>query len=162
MFLRSMVSQIVWQQERVSVSLNGLYERYDRGGRQPARDMLLTTLRDNLRDSAETFIVLDALDECKELQPLLAVIALISDSQIPTLHIACTSRRERHIVEVFDQLNVIETSIQNEQVDADIGLLVDDQLEHDPQLQKWSVNLKGEIRTALARGSQGMYAQLRF
>lgn len=156
MFLRSMVSQIVWQQERVSVSLSGLYERFDRGGRQPARELLLTTLRDNLRDSAETFIVLDALDECKELQPLLTVIAMISESQIPTLHLACTSRRERHIVEVFDQLNVIETSIQNEQVDADIGLLVDDQLEHDPQLRQWSMDIKDEIKTALANGSQGM------
>lgn len=156
MILRSMVSQIVWQQERVSTSLSGLYERYDRGGRQPARELLLTTLRDNLRGCAETFVVLDALDECTELQSLLDVIAMISGWQIPGLHWVCTSRRERQIVEAFDQLHVIETSIQNEKVDADIGLLVDNELEHDTQLRQWSTEVKSEIKIALAKGSQGM------
>ena len=156
MFLRSMMSQIACQQERVSVSLSGLYERCDQGGRQPARELLITTLRDNLRDSPETFIVLDALDECTELQTLLNVIEMISEWQIPSLHLVCASRRERQIVEAFSQLHVVETSIQNKQVDADIGLLVDDQLEHDAQLRQWPSDIKKEIKTALADGSRGM------
>ena len=156
LFLRSMTSQIAWQQDRVSVSLSGLYERCDRGGGQPARESLLSTLRDNLRDSPETFIVLDALDECRELQILLNVIEMISEWQIPSLHLVCASRRERQIAEAFNQLHVIEASIQNKQVDADIGLLVNDQLEHDTQLRQWSRDIKEEIKTALANGSQGM------
>lgn len=156
MFLRSMLSQIARQQGRVAVSLDGLYEQCDRGGTQPARDLLITTLRDTLQGSAEFFIVLDALDECTELQPVLDVIAVISEWQIPGLHLGWTSRRERPIVEAFDQLKVIETSIQNEQVDADIGLLVGHELEHDTKLRDWSEDIKDEIKTALAKGSQGM------
>ena len=155
-FLRSMIGQMAWQQEGVSVSLSGLYERCDHGNRQPARELLVKTLRDILRGSAETFMVLDALDECAELHQLLNVIATISEWQIPSLHLAYTSRRERHIVDVFDRLDVIETSIQNKQVDADIGLLVDDQLVHDTQLREWSMEIKDEIKTASAKGSQGM------
>jgi hypothetical protein len=60
----------------------------------------------------ETFIILDALDECKERQELLEVIEEIAGWKIGKLHVLTTSRRVKKwqkLLEVRDEIKVTLT-----------------------------------------------------
>lgn len=157
--LCSVIAQLLSGDDCYSLSLDALYDRCNRGAKQPTKDMLLATLRGMLQELRECFIVLDALDECRELEELLLSIEEILSWDIKGLHLICSSRRERQIEETLDVLIPRQVSIMNTLVDADIGLLVHDQLEKDSSLRKWPVTVKSEIQAALTQGSQGMYVR---
>jgi len=129
----------------------------------PSTVGLEKTLDSIVQESGDIFIVIDALDESiaeaerHEKQDILMWLKKIFQQQIPNLHVLVTSRKEPEIEDVlisslqFSSLCIEKTSIQD-----DVRLYVTNQLENDRRLRKLDQLTKGEIKTALVNGAEGM------
>lgn len=95
----SLLLQIAQQLPQISKSLMDLYNKYKYG--EPPIDILKTTLRSVLKDSEETFLFIDALDECLDetgtRKEILNLLTELSDWASPRVHILVTSRKESEI-----------------------------------------------------------------
>jgi hypothetical protein len=74
-----MIVQLFMQSTNTPKALNTIYSHCQEGHQQPTIIDLTSTLKDMLGDFCETFIILDALDECTEREELLGLIKTIVD-----------------------------------------------------------------------------------
>ena len=155
--IRSLVVQLSVQSPNTPEALNMLYSRCQDGQRQPTVDDLTTTLQHILGGFRETFLVLDALDECTEREELLALIERIIGWKIGKLHTLVTSRREREIEEALEPLITGQICIQSALVNADISIHLRERLQNDPKLNRWPVKVQMEVEATLTDGAHGMY-----
>ena len=113
-----------------------------------------------IREFDETFVILDALDECKERQNLLEDIDEMVGWKMEKLHILVTSRRENDIKESLEPLindeNVI--CIQSKLVTDDIRAYIHERLLTDRRLRRWQKKpeVQREIETTLTGKADGM------
>ncbi|PVH67796.1 ankyrin, partial [Cadophora sp. DSE1049] len=110
-----------------------------------------------LNEFGETFIILDALDECKEREELLLLLKNLTSWGAGNLRVLATSRRERDIEEALEPLVSSEICLQSALVDNDIGTYLSERLQNDPKLKRWPANVRGEIKDTLMEGAQGMF-----
>jgi hypothetical protein len=118
--IRSLIIQLCTQSEKTPESLDALFARSQDEQQQPTTDALTLTLQYILGNFQQTFIILDALDECKERVELLGLIEEIVNWKLDKLHILATSRRERDIEESLESLIIGQICIQSALVNADI------------------------------------------
>jgi hypothetical protein len=156
-FIRSVVTQISARFQYVPEVLSTLYSASQAGQKQPTSEALLTTLRNMLEHFSHTYIIIDALDECKEREQLLAMMKEIFGWKFG-LHILITSRKEGDIESSLGPLFTNRLCIQNAIVDADIRTHVQERLLNDAKLKKWPANVREEIETTLMSGAHGMYS----
>jgi hypothetical protein len=154
--IRSLIVQLSMQSTNTPEALNTIYSRCQEGQQQPTTDALTLTLQHMLRDFHQTFIILDALDECTEREELLGLIEKIIDWKLKRLHILATSRREKDIEETLELLITGQICIQSALVNADICIHIREQLQNDPKLRKWPENVRMEIEKTLIDGANGM------
>lgn len=130
------------------------------GGRQPTCEVLLDTLRQMMTSLEDTYIILDALDECAERDELLTDLEEIASWEDANLHVLATSRREKDIEEALTPLGVARNriGIQSALVNADIRTYIHDRLQADRKLKRWQKQPKVqiEIEKTLARKANGM------
>jgi len=158
--IRSLIVQLSTHYGKTPQCLEALYSSCMNGGRQPTRDMLLATLHQMMESFKETFIILDALDECSERQELLEDIEDFNRWTNVNLHILSTSRREKDIAEWVEPLahNGGKMSINSVRVNDDIRAYVHERLRADPGLKRWRKELKvqQEIENTLLDKADGM------
>ncbi|KAL9133097.1 MAG: hypothetical protein Q9175_005728 [Cornicularia normoerica] len=142
--IRSLLSQLSMHCASVSPELETLYSSCMNGGRKPTFEALLETLHQMTTAFENTFIVLDALDECKERPELLADIERLVSWEDTDLRILATSRREKNISAL---------------VNADIRAYVHDQLQTNKKLQRWQnkLEVQMEIEETLMKKANGMF-----
>jgi hypothetical protein len=130
------------------------------GERQPTADELLITLQLMIEPFNKTFIILDALDECKERQELLTRIKAIAGWETGNLHILATSRREIEIEKGLEPLinDQDKICIQDALVNDDIRSYVHQRLRTDPRLNRWQQKpgVQEEIERTLMNKADGM------
>lgn len=126
-------------------------------------------LQSVLKLSGQTFLVIDALDECpigdkhKSRTRVLALLTEISGWALPNLHILVTSRKEPDIdMALAPLVNLSSISILSSQVQPDIRRYIKSQLDNDLELKKWSSLIKEEIKNTLVENAHGMYICLVF
>ena len=154
--IRSLIIQLSMQSENTPEALNALFARSQDGWQQPTTEGLALTLQYMLKGFRQTFIILDALDECKEMEELLRLIKGIVDWKLDELHILATSRREKDIEETLTPLITGQVCIQSALVDADICTHIRERLQNDPKLKAWPKNVQVEIEEALMDRANGM------
>jgi hypothetical protein len=154
--LRSLIVQLSTQSAKLPESLDALFACSQDGQQRPTTDALALTLQHVLGGFQQTFIILDALDECKEREELLGLIEDIVNWKLDKLHILATSRRGRDIEETLEPLVTGQVCIQSALVNADIHVHICERLQNDPKL-KWPEHVQGEIEKALMNGAHGMY-----
>ena len=105
-------------------------------------------------------MILDALDECRERDELLADLEQIVSWEDANLHLLVTSRREQDIEQVLTPTNNTRNriNIQSELVNADIRTYVHDRLQTDRKLRRWQNDPKVqfEIEDTLIKKAHGM------
>jgi hypothetical protein len=136
--------------------LLSLHASYQNGQQQPKLDNLLEIIRQMLQTSQNCYIILDALDECKQREDLLLLIEDIIQWKLGNLHFLATSRAERDISDSLEPLVTRKICIQSALVNADIQVYIQQRLLSDRDLKKWPANVKAEIETALLKGADGM------
>jgi hypothetical protein len=154
--LRSLVTQISSQCPSTPEALERLYSSNQDGTWQPAANVLATTLANIIGGFQQTYIVVDALDECTEREELLGLIEEIINWKIDTLHILVTSRKEREIEQCLKDLVSNQMDIQSSLVATDIQIHVHEKLHQDLKLRKWSEKVLAEIETELTERAHGM------
>jgi hypothetical protein len=113
----------------------------------------------------QSYLVLDALDECSDRTGLMRVIERTAEWQHERLHLLVTSRKEREIEVslecIVDGHNII--SLEREIVDKDIQKYVRQRLADDKDLRKWQndPDTRVEIEKTLMTGAHGMYIHFR-
>jgi hypothetical protein len=142
-------------------ALKLLFSSCRNGGQQPTVNALLTTLKQIIEEFNETFIILDALDECKERQDMLGDIEEIIKWKLGKLHMLVTSRREKGIEESLESLvdEQQKICIQSTLINDDICLYVHERLQTDKGLSRWRNQLKvqQEIEKTLLEKADGMF-----
>jgi hypothetical protein len=114
------------------------------------------TLQHIFRNFDQSFIILDALDECKEREELLGLIETIVNWKLEMLHLVATSRRVNDIEETLTPLTTGQICIQSALVDADIYIYIRERLQNDLILRKWPKNVQMEIEKTIMEGANGM------
>ena len=157
-FLNSIVVQLFSQNGHVSTILEELYNACDRGRSRPTIQDTLGVLRRIIdATAASVYVVVDALDECRDRINLLEGLEEIRRWDQGNLHIFVTSRREPEIEDILSPLATDTITLEESVVDEDILTYVRYHLRHDFRLSKWSEKIREEIETALVNGANGMF-----
>src|ERR1700727_936745 len=95
--VRSLIEQFAGRGTGTPESLRTLFSQHRDGARQPTVKVLVEALREIVCGFQQTYIIVDALDECSEREKLLVLIEDIMGWKLSTLHILATSRKEQDI-----------------------------------------------------------------
>lgn len=152
----SLILQLSARQSDNSKALERLYVQKEKGEQQPNVDQLVITLRDILETPVETYIILDALDECVDRQELLKLVQDLHGWKIGSLHVLVTSRKERDIETALNLLCTGQISVHDAQDNRDIELYIDERLKTDPKLRMWPLKTREEINEKLKNDAHGM------
>jgi hypothetical protein len=154
--VRSLITQLSDQSVGTPEALEILFSSCQDGKRQPTVNALVTTLQSILRSFRESYIVIDALDECTSREELLGLIQEIVGWNMNTLHFLVTSRKEREIEDGLKGHVSSQINIQSSLVATDIQIYVHEKLRLDPKWQKWPEKVRAEIEATLMDGAHGM------
>ena len=117
---------------------------------------LLQVLKTVIAFHESFYIVIDALDECRERSLLLQTLSALFEIAGARCRILCTSRAEIDIQQTMNKLSIKDMQVQNEQVDKDVALYVRAVLNEDDRLHSHRQAIKDLIAETLTRGSKGM------
>lgn len=126
------------------------------GVSQPSISELVDAFQGAIEEFNDTYLVIDAPDECVELDRILDFLETIVSWKSDSLHLLVTSQSKREIEEVLSPIVTFQLLIKSTFISEDIVSFVQSTLEGDRKLRKWSQEIKDEIRTTLFEGSQGM------
>lgn len=156
----SLITQLLLQNKGSYVALELAFPHHSMLKQRPSTDELSDAFLSMLQGVGETFIVLDALDECTSRDGLLAFICNIASRKLGKVHLLFTSRRERDIEDAFEGLLRVEDKIciQSTLVKDDIRSYIRRRLNTDPKLKRWqkAVDVRKEIEESLASKADGM------
>ena len=157
-FLHSIVVQLFRQHSYLSRIVEEQYNACGRGVSRPTVHDTLITLR-RLIDTAAcpVYVVVDALDECRDRRSSLEGMEEIRSWNQVNLHILITSRRETEVEDILSYLVTDTIFLEESVVDKDILTYVQYQLQNEVRLSKWSEKIQEEIETALVNGANGMF-----
>jgi hypothetical protein len=158
--IRSIITQLSSQCGSTLKAIEDLFSTCCNGREQPSDDALMTVLQQLVKGFNETFIILDALDECNNSQELLQYLEKIFQWRLGTLHVMVTSRPEEDIKDFFeplldhDQRICIQTTLVND----DIRAYVQHRIQNDAKLKRWKERpeVQTEIETSLMERVDGM------
>lgn len=153
--IRTILHHMALQSPKCLKLLHSLFQRCRDGSQQPSHTQLLGTLQAMLEMTPSTYIVIDALDECVDRVDLLSLIEQILDWK-GGVHVFATSRKERDIEEALGVCATYQTDFGNDDVDADIQLHIRRQIQDDPKLAAWPLQIQQEIEQALGSRANGM------
>jgi len=157
--LRSLIWQFSQRCDGFPAALNDLYGECSSGVHPPSLDALQRTLLlilDNFRD---TYVIVDALDECADRIQLLNRFKEMASWKVGKLHFLATSRQEREIEIRLRSLDPISICLEGESVDLDIATYLDRMLQDDEESMAWNVDvdIRHKVKMSLLQGAQGMY-----
>lgn len=157
--LRSILSQLVRQAESIPDPVIILYDKYLHS--QPPTDRLLSAIKCMANGHKNTFLIIDALDECPnqnaERSDLCNVLRVIKEWAASNFHVLVTSRRAVDLVESLDPLCTIGSiSIQGPEVQSDIRRFIRSELSKNKRLSTWPADIRNEIEHTLVQGANGM------
>jgi hypothetical protein len=164
MMVRSLLCQLSQQSIKIPASLDALFSSCESGQRQPSLSALMNALQSIIQDLPQTYVVLDALDECTQRVELMDMFETIVGWKVASLHLLVTSRKvgdiESSLEGFVDGQNRI--CLQSVIVDKDIQRYVRQRLSDDKSLQKWKkdASMMRQIETILMSGAKGMYVNL--
>ncbi|KAJ7872996.1 hypothetical protein B0H13DRAFT_1723593, partial [Mycena leptocephala] len=149
--LKSLVTQLSSLSYEPDSTLYTLYVQEGNGKQPPQPQDLVKVLHKLLKEFAESvYIVIDALDECRNRGELVDFIRELLDWNLPNLHMAVTSRREG-----FDTLRQfsIEIPLTPADVEGDIHKYVTEKV----GVQGWEHEVKELVTKALVEQGKGMF-----
>ena len=127
---------------------------------QPSDEELENILRHILDRFSNAYIMIDALDECTELEKTLNwVNKLISDtdSKVANLHIVVTSRPETHIQEIFATLDPHPIDVGEANIN-DIAEYL--KLRMESRFTKYDESTRAKLKAEMEEHAEGSYVYL--
>ncbi|GAW24459.1 hypothetical protein ANO14919_140430 [Xylariales sp. No.14919] len=160
--LRSLASQLFFQNEDTRECLRSLYSTCKDGQDQPSTHELANTLQSMIKRAREIWIVLDALDECSKREEssdggLFTWIKRCRDPKF-NIHTLVTSRPEQHITSTLrkwiQKAEIIP--LQSNLVSDDIRAYIQTKIR---QLSRWDdqLDIREKIEADLIDKAGGMF-----
>ena len=150
--IRSLIMQFSRQCDGIPTTLVNLHGH---GQQQPSTNALQDTLHHIIDGLHSAYIIIDSLDECTERDRLLRWIKNIVSRKMGNLHMVVTSRPERDISDVFQELHLHCVDVAEEASNHDIANYVEQQLE---VVKKWDEETRKDVKSTLTMRAHGMYA----
>ena len=154
--IRSLVTQLSAHSLSCPDTLKTLYSQNLSGQQQPNTEGLMVTLKHIIGGFKQVYVVLDALDECRDREQFLALVEEIVNWKIGKLHILTTSRAEQDIADCIGPLVTAQINLCSTLVDADIQTHLHERLRNDSKLKRWPVKVHEQIEAVLMEGAHGM------
>ncbi|KAF8621256.1 hypothetical protein AX15_007917 [Amanita polypyramis BW_CC] len=158
-FLSSMVlNLLVWAPANQS-TLDKVYADCHSGLHKPSDMALLEVLKNFISGFQETYIFIDGLDECFNVEEMLELVKSIHGWHIDQCHLLVTSRKEQSIVNSFSLMHVVpaELDLSCMPIDVDIGNYINHVLHSSSELKRWEQDAKNLIKQTLLAKSGGMF-----
>ncbi|KAF2242108.1 ankyrin, partial [Trematosphaeria pertusa] len=155
--LRSLLAQIVIQRRAVPDSIQALFEQHHGGFQQPNIRTLLGTLQKTLEHAEQTYLVIDALDECAERADLLETLEDMQEWRLDNFHILATSRREKDIEESFLRMGSEQLQLEGARVNDDIRQYVSRRMQKERWLKKWPDTIQANITSVITTRAGDMF-----
>src|SRR5436190_7405605 len=144
-FVRSVLVQLSRHREIIPREVQELCDDKGKQQLEPTTDKLTDTLFALLKQFAKIYIIIDALDECREQSEMFDLMSKMMTPSGWSTNLLITSRRERQIEIGLQPLLTRTVSVRGPEVSRDIQTLVRRVLMHDPKLKKRPLALKEEI-----------------
>ncbi|KAL7785777.1 ankyrin repeat-containing domain protein [Trichoderma afarasin] len=167
--LASLIKQVCCHRPNIPNSVNDLDE-YQKKGMRPSTEELQNSFISTLRGFTNVYIVIDALDECPNIntqrEELMEILHYILDSNLDNLHLFCTSRKESDIDDSlrpqFSKPGRGELNISShlQEIERDIGEYIDSTFTN-TKYSSWPIHIKAEVRRVLIEKSDGMFQYIR-
>jgi hypothetical protein len=155
--VRSLLSQLLCHLSHIPASISDLYDLHLKGAHRPSVQDLARTLVAVVGELKEVWIVVDALDECREWNKLWRLLATIVQNELASLRLLLTSRPERQIEDAMNSLHITSISLNGDPLDDDIQNFVLETLRDDPRYSHISLGGKELIFDTLVDGAGGMF-----
>ncbi|EXJ54732.1 hypothetical protein A1O7_10073 [Cladophialophora yegresii CBS 114405] len=139
----------------LSPELECLYSKCCGSGknREPTLDEAVNLLISYSVGESSTYLVLDALDECRDRVNLISVLRKLREIA-PNIKLFVTSRRETDLVDGLTEDRFQGSPIEGDALMDNIRLYIRSTLANDRLLQKLPEDLKDHIQRTLVEGSQ--------
>lgn len=149
--LRSLIFQLSHQTHGLPAAL---LLAYDKGYEQPSVTSLENALQSIIQEFERVYLVIDALDECRDKEKLLVWANQMSRWREGKLHMLLSSRQEpdvkKHFITFQSLIQVMFTAdVQN----ADIVRYMEAGVD---KMDKWNEERRTMMKTALIKGAGGM------
>ncbi|KAJ7897905.1 ectomycorrhiza-induced ankyrin-domain/NACHT-domain-containing protein [Mycena olivaceomarginata] len=149
--LNSLVTQLSALSYEPDKVLDTLYVKESNGKHPPKHEDLVKVLQKLLTAFKEgVYIVLDALDECRDKTDLVAFIRELLNWNLRNLHVVVTSRREG-----FDSFRELSNEIPL--TPADVEEDIKKYVEGKVRLQPWDQDVKELVTSTLLEQGNGMF-----
>jgi hypothetical protein len=132
------------------------YKNCGSGTTLPSRDVVQQICISAVQHLPETFIIIDALDECNEINPVAVWLENLLAVGGGRLHVLITSRDKPDITGHLSRIPQQEVVYLDDFNNADINLYTDSRMKDSRQLMQWSKELQTNIRETLVAGAGGM------
>lgn len=158
---RSLLSSLVLTltaKSKNHLPMNRLYNKHNMLT-LPKEDELLGLLVELLKGFGQTYVVIDALDECDEDYHQLfdEVIKVIHGQQLPHFHLLMTSRRVEDIIVDMMDMAPTEIYLSADLVGCDITSYIYSAVGREHKFRKWGHATEQHIKNTLISDANGMY-----
>ncbi|KZP29069.1 hypothetical protein FIBSPDRAFT_927164 [Athelia psychrophila] len=155
--IRSIIMQLARRCDGIPTALVYMYDRCDRGLRQPSIKLLQDCLSRILEAFERVYIIMDSLDECSERNEVVHLIQSMVSGESGKLHMMATSRLEPEIMRGIGSLsNLQEIGISAQLMEADVRLFLNARLDKS-DAAKWTKAQKDMMKEVLIGGADGMF-----
>ena len=155
--LRSLIEQLSSQSGDIPKPLASLYQRCRNGTVQPMTSDLLKTLHSVIGSFSPFYLVIDAVDECKEKQEFLRFLNTVAQWMLPQIHVCATSRTDIDAEIRNRRWNCVTMAVEEHLVDADVERHVLATIEEDEILNIWDPSQQQDIAKSLIKGANGNF-----
>ncbi|KAF8344401.1 ankyrin repeat-containing domain protein [Amanita rubescens] len=155
--LRGLVTSLLAQEPSDLSILEKAYWDHMDGISKPSDDKLLEVLRGFIAGFKLVYLLVDALDECLDIEKILEFIQSLHKCGFVQCHLLVTSRKEQQIFESMALIKPVEIDMSKMPVDDDIAKYIDHTIQSSFQLRRWKPNDKASIRKALLENAKGMF-----
>ncbi|UKZ78532.1 hypothetical protein TrVFT333_006275 [Trichoderma virens FT-333] len=158
--LASLLRQLIARQPSMPKVVQDLYDRHNRQRTQPSTDELMQALQSVVITYSRVFIMIDALDECKSVDPthssvLSGIFTLRSRTKA---NFFLTSRLNANITENFEGIPELKIYANND----DVQRYLRGNMRHLPRFVRDDPGLQEKIITSILKAVQGMFLLARF
>lgn len=140
--------------------LEELYAKCKHGLQKPTNSDLCEVLHSYMTRLQKVYLLIDALDECINVEEVLGLVKLIHEWDIISCHLLVTSRKEIPIVHALKPAMPIEVDLSCNNmalaVGNDIEQYIDHMMSSDTELMTWNYQAKELIKVTLMEKGKGM------
>ena len=157
--LYTLVAQLLQTPDPIPESVVEFYSRYEAQSPPSIVHVAIELLFSVLGSPGHKYIVVDALDECRERDELLDVLSQIRSMQTRDsgkIHVLVTSRQDREFEQGLECITTEMINLGGSKINQDIATHVRTQITTNPKLKKWPERIRLEIEQRLVEGADGM------